>query len=108
MKNEKQKEIKKEEKKVEEPKTPKTTVHYIKQELVSGKHKTRDDVAKTAFDKMKQAGLKTNTRGKELKAEKVLSLCNAMLRDINQERKGWWSTFKIVEDEKVIKIVPKN
>jgi len=85
-----------------------TVVSVLKNELISAKHKDVANVSKQAFETLKQAGQTHNTRGKEIKLERVKSLCNAMLRDIKQKRNGWWSNFEAVQDEKVVKIVAKK
>ncbi len=54
------------------------------------------------FQKLK---VTKNTKGKPITEERVSSLVNAILRDIKAERKGWWDTYSIVEDDKQLKIV---
>ena len=83
-----------------------TSVEVLKTLLVQGGDlETIAKNAKQKFDKRKQA---TNTASKPITEANLQRLCKAMLRDIGNERKGWWSNFTIVEEQDQVKIVEKK
>ncbi len=98
----------KESKPVKEKKpTVPTVVSKIKDFGAEGAE-SREALAKKVFGFFEKAGIKVNSKGKELKEAKVLSLISAVVRDIKQPRNGWWSTFEVVETETEFKITPKK
>jgi len=101
---------KKEEKK-EKPKA--VTIASVFRDLATKSSKDRKDLASKIFAKLKEKGVTTNVRGKEITEDKVLSQVSAMLRDIKAERgkekqTGWWYKYEIVEEDgKELKIVAR-
>ena len=83
-----------------------TVVSVIK-ELGAKGAKDRATLAELVYAELKKRGITTNTRGKQIIPSRVLTLLNAMCRDIKQPRKGWWSGYKVVEDDKSFKMLPK-
>jgi len=106
MENVKQKETKVVEK-VEKVKTP-TIANVFKEIAVKGVA-SRKDLAEKIMADFKSKGITLNSKGKEIRLERVSQQVGAMLRDIKNKRgaetKAWWSTFTIVEDDKQLKIV---
>jgi len=83
-----------------------TVVSVIKPLAIVG-GTDREEIAKKAYNKLKERGITKNSKGFDIREEKVLSLLTAMCRDINNEKKGWWSNYKIEEDERHFKFVVK-
>jgi len=103
MANEKkQKEAKQ---KVDKPK--KVTVVSVIRRMAQKGAKDKKTLANLAYLKLKEAGITKNSKGFDIREEKVLSLLNAMCRDINTERQGWWNKTKIVETETLFKFEEK-
>ena len=67
-----------------------------------------EDIAKTAKQRLDKRGQKTNSAGKQITEANLQRLAKAMLRDISNERKGWWSTFEISEEQDQVKITEKK
>lgn len=84
-----------------------TIVSLFKQYATEGE-KTRKDVAKKISLKFKSLNITVNSKGKAITDEKILTMCGNILRDIKNVRKGWWSTYKIVENEKEFKIIKQE
>jgi len=93
------------EKKEKAPAVP-TVVSKIKEFGAEGVA-NREELAKKVFGFFSEAGITTNSKGKELKEAKVLSLISAVIRDIKAPRNGWWSTYEVTETDKELKIAPK-
>jgi len=87
-------------------KESKTVVSVIKEMGITGA-KDRAELAKKVFAKCKQIGLTKNSRGHEIREARVKTLISAMCRDIISERKGWWNTYKVVEDKTSFKMLAK-
>ena len=87
-------------------KTAKTTL-YLKVQMCNGG--TTEQVATRALVELKKANITHNSANKLITVENLERLCCAMLRDINNSKKGWWATFKVQKDEKtdVVKFVQK-
>ena len=83
-----------------------TVVSYIKALGASGA-KDRQELAKKVFDRLTALGIKRNSKGKVINLEHVTSLVSAVIRDINEPRRGWWSTYKVEETDDSVKILPK-
>jgi len=102
--------------KVETPKTEKPKVEakssllkisdVFRKVAVKGT-KNQEDMAKQIMAEFTKAGQTTNCKGKPLEETKVKNQIKAMLKDIKQERKGWWKTYTINETETELKIVLK-
>ena len=73
--------------------------------------KDRDELATRIIDAFAKRGVTKNVKGKEIKKDRVLQQISAMTRDINLNRGnktgGWWSKYKVVEDNTSYKLVPK-
>ena len=98
----------KEAKTEDKPKQP-TVVSVIKEFGPKGA-KNRGALAEVVFKELQKRGIKNNSKGKEIKQEKVLSLISAMCRDIKAPRNGWWSTWEVVEkdDSFLMRAKPSN
>jgi len=92
--------------KEKKPQTP-TVVSKIKEFGADGVE-NREELAKKVFNFFDRAGVKSNSKGKELKESKVLSLVSSVIRDIKAKRPGWWSTYEVTETETELKVAPKN
>ena len=88
-----------EESKVEEtkeaPKTPK--VADIFKELGVEESKDRKELGQKIVDKFKELGIEKNCKGRVIIVENVTRQVGAMIKDINDARKGWWATYKVEE-----------
>ena len=109
---EQKKEVKKEvQKEAVKVNTPKTIATRFRELGVKGV-KDRKDMATQILLQFKNEGLQKNKSGKPITETKVLQQISAMLRDIKMERGkahgSWWSKYTIVEDDKQLKLVPKN
>jgi len=71
-------------------------------------HTDKKDLAFDMYFNFKKLGI-TKTKAKNpLTKEVCLRQINMMSGDIRKERKGWWSTFQIVNEDKKFQIVPKQ
>jgi len=84
-----------------------TTVSIIRAVANVGA-KDKKALATLAFKKLQELKITKNSKGFDVKEEKVLTLLNAMCRDINNEREGWWKATKIVETENLFKFEKKG
>jgi len=89
-----------------EAKKPSTIASVFKIEAEKGA-KDRKELASKILAYFKEQGIENNVKGKPILESRVLQQISAMLRDIKQERKGWWNTYTITENENVLKITPK-
>jgi len=81
-----------------QPKVP-TIVSLFKAHAEKGV-KDRKELASKVMADFKSKNVTKNVKGKPLTPERVAAQIGAILYDIKKERKGWWSTYKIEEDEK--------
>lgn len=84
----------------------KTVVSVIK-ELGANGAKDRAELAKKVMAKCVERGIRKNTRGHDIREARVKTLISAMCRDITSGRKGWWNTYKVVEDKTSFKMLAK-
>lgn len=87
------------------------TIAQTFQELGVKDHKDRDSLATEMVSTLAKNGVTETKKGNKVSKELVLRQINAMLRDIKQDggqgRKGWWSTFNVVDEKNKFKIVKK-
>lgn len=70
--------------------------------------KDREAFAEAILAEAKRRGITTNVRGHTFRKERIQQEISAIVRDINNERKGWWATFKAEENEKgELKLIKK-
>jgi len=103
MADEKKQEVKK---KVE-AKEKVLTIASVFQTLGQKGAKNRKDLAEKIIGYLKARGITVNIKNKEITEPRVTQQVSAMLRDIQTPRKGWWSTFSVVETATELKLVAK-
>lgn len=74
---------------------------------LEGKCKNRDEAAKLIVDLLHKNGV-TKTKYDVLTVERVRKQMNNMLYAITKLNMKRWSTYKLVEEENVLKLVNKN
>ena len=68
--------------------------------------KDRKELATNIFEEHKKEGRDT-AKGKPITLDKIHQQVSAMIRDINNTRKGWWDKLEVKEDKDSLKIVEK-
>jgi len=69
--------------------------------------KNKNELVEKVLSKCKEIKLTHNARGKEIQILNIKSLSGAIMRDITTGRKGWWTQFKVLNDETQLKILVK-
>jgi hypothetical protein len=73
--------------------------------------KDRKELATRIITTLAKSGQTKNVKGKDIKIERVLQQISAMTRDINNNRGnktgGWWSKYKVTEDDTQYKLLPR-
>ena len=59
----------------------------------------KEDAVDKALEHLQNLGQTHNIRGNPITKESLGRHFSNIVRDITTERKGWWSTFEIVEEE---------
>ena len=86
--------------------TKKVTIASVFRGLGNEEFKTRKAMAKKIVGALKEKGVTETIRKTPITVPKVERQVSAMIRDIENERKGWWATFNVEEKEDSLKIVP--
>lgn len=75
----------------------------IKAQLLKGV-KDMDVLVKNVMAKRVELKMLKNSKGKVITEQGVRNLCNAFKRDIKNKKKGHWSTYNDLSDDKQLKI----
>ena len=75
-----------------------TTAKLVKRELYVGG--TVEQIAKRVFEICKTKNVKYNSARREITQEHLERLCKAIIRDINNNRQGWWGENRLEVNEK--------
>ena len=79
-----------------------TLVSVIRKVMISGaQDKTK--AVELILKKCKEDSLSVTSKGEPITSKNVLRLLNAIIRDIRKGRVGWWSEYKYVVDDNLIK-----
>ena len=82
-----------------EPKVKKITLVDIFLPILEAGVKDKETAVKKAMVQCKAKGITASSRGNVIDEARLLNHLTAILRDIKQPRKGWWSNYEIVEKE---------
>jgi hypothetical protein len=82
------------------------TIAGVFKELAQKGAQDRKTLGQAIFKYISSKGQTKNVRGRVLTEDKCISQVSAVIRDINDARQGWWSTFKVEVSDTHIKIVP--
>lgn len=95
--------------KKEEKKDKVETIASVFQQLGQEGAKNRTELTQKIIDNLAGKGITTNSKGKEIKKERVHQQVCAMIRDIRNKRgekhNGWWSQYTVEEDKEHVKLV---
>ena len=73
------------------------TTDVIKK-LAQIKSNSKEELAKKVVQHLKDKGVTKNSKGNPIEVSNITSLITAMCRDIKQPRKGWWSSWEVVDE----------
>jgi hypothetical protein len=85
----------------------KVTVSQTIRDLGKSNSTDRLELAKKVVANLKGRGITKNIKGHVITEANVVNEIGAMLRDIVNEKKGWWMTYTFEEDDKKLRIFLK-
>lgn len=76
-----------------------TVVQGVKEILTA---ENVDVLATKVLKRMQDSGVRKNIRGKQLTQDKVKAQIGRIFQDVKKGREGWWKTYELVNDNKVV------
>ena len=74
-------------------------VNVILHVMTEAKQKNKDDAVKQIVALCKKYDVRVTKQKTNVTPKNARSLLGAIMRDINKERKGWWSAYKVVTEK---------
>ena len=74
-------------------------VNVILHVMTEAKCKNKDEAVKEVVKLCKQYNVKVTKQKSTVTEKNARSLLGAIIRDINEPRKGWWSSYRVVSEK---------